>query len=446
MNFLLPVLALALAVLSAFLSPRDPAPERPPGGRLAAAAALALVAIVAALRFANPGEGTGLAIGILSGLIVTAAAAWVGHLVPALALGVAGAAVLPAVGRTDPSVAQFALVASAGLASLALRGVPATTAATTAAAVAAASYLGDQRLQHAAAPTLAIVVALGAVVGGVMTAASKVSVARALLPAMWAMVAAGFLAIWVVKEPGVAISVAVGAIAGLAVRYLVPEDEEIDALRVGIAALIWLGVATLTFGLLRGFGMSLALLGGLAALLPSGGRRGLLTLGALAGLVMYRLLREAHADASRALDIGQHYALVGLALGFILPLLPTDWFAFARRGTADAAGTFLWGLLALAAPVLVLLVFGGVGAVGFIAGLGLSGLVQALRGRNDSLPIPLGMGMAGTTLLLTGWVDSVTGLTRDEKLRALAFAAVGIAVVAGLLVVLSRKGKDQVVA
>ena len=445
MNFLLPVLALALAVLSAFLPPREPGRDRPPGSRLAAALALGVIAIAVSLRFAKTGEGVGLSVGILAGVVAAGAAVWLSNPVSALALGVAGASVLPAVAGTALPSAQFALIGSAALTSLALGGL-ALPCAATAAAVAAAGYLGDQRLAHTAAPTLGIVVGLGAVVGGVIGQGMKSNLARAFLPAVGAVVAAGFLGLKVVGENGVTTSVLAGALCGLAVRYLVPEDEEVDALRVGIAALIWLGVATLAFGLLKGFGMSLALLGGLAALLPSGGRKGLLTLGALSGLVMYRLLREAHPDASRALDIGQHYALVGLALGLIIPLLPADWFGRLLAGNRTAGGAFLWGLLALGTPVLVLLVFGGVGAVGFIAGLGLSGLIQALRGRSEILPLPLGMGMAGITLLLSGWIDSVTGLVRDEKLKVLGIAAVGLIVVAGLLAVLSRNESKEVAA
>lgn len=441
MNLLLPVLALALAVLSAFLPPREPSKDRPPGPRLAVAAALTIFAIVAALKFAKAGEGMGLSVGLLAGLLAAGAAAWVGNPASALAFGVAGAAVLPVAAGTALAPAQFALIASAALSSLAFGGA-ALPAAATAAAVAAAGYLGDQSMEHTAAPTLAVVVGLGAMVGAIVGQGVKSNAVKGILPAVGALIAAGFLGMRVVNENGVVVSVLAGAVSGIAVRYLVPEDEAPDALRVGIAALIWLGVATLAFGLLKGFGMSLALIGGLAALVPAGGRKGLLTLGALSGLVMYRLLREAHPDASRALDIGQHYALVGLALGFILPLLPTDWLGAARK--SDAAGAFLWGLLALGVPVLVLLVFGGVGAVGFIAGLGLSGLVQALRGRSEILPLPLGMGMAGITLQLSGWVDSVTGLTRDEKLRTLGIAAVGIVVIAGLLTLVSGRKKEVV--
>lgn len=445
MNFLLPVLALTLAVLSAFLPPREPSRDRPPGSRLIAAAALAAIAIVAALRFAKTGEGTGLAVGILAGLVAVGAAAWLDRPVSALALGVAGVSVLPLVAGTALSSAQFALIASTALTALALGG-NALPAAATAAAIAAGSYLGDQRLDHAAAPTLAIVVGLGAVVGGVIGQGLKSSAVRAALPAVGAVVAAAFLGLKVVGENGVTVSVFAGALSGIAVRFLIPEEEPADALRIGIAALIWLGVATLAFGLLKGFGMSLALLGGLAALLPGGGRKGLLTLGALSGLVMYRLLREAHPDASRALDIGQHYALIGLALGMILPLLPADWFDGRTESSRTSGGAFLWGLLALGTPLLVLLVFGGVGAVGFIAGLGLSGLIQALRGRHEILPLPLGMGMAGIALLLSGWIDSVTGLVRDEKLKVLGFAAVGLIVVAGLLAMLARGERKEVTA
>jgi hypothetical protein len=439
MNILLPVLAVALAAASAFLAPREPVPDRGGWLRVVAALGLGLFAIVAAMRMAKGGGGLAVPSGLLIGILATGVAGWLGRPTTGLALGVAAAACLPIlVSGADLPVAQFGLVAAAAIGALAFPGKAGIAAASTSAAVAAASYLADQRLAHAAAPTVALVIALGAVVGGVVGQAVKSPAIRAFLPPVGALVAAGVVGLRVVSEFGIPVTVAAGAVAGLAVRALVTDDAEADGLQVGLAALIWLGVATLAFGLLRGLGMSLALLGALAALLPDGGRRALLTVGPLAGLVMYRLLREAQPEASRALDIGQHYALVGLAVGLIVPLLPVEWRHPRGTERGEAAGAFLWGLLALGLPALVLLVFGGVGAVGFIAGLGFAALVQALRGRNESLPLPLGMGMAGTTVLLTGWLGTLTGLTRDEKLRALAVAGVAIVVIAGLLTLLAR--------
>jgi hypothetical protein len=226
--------------------------------------------------------------------------------------------------------------------------------------------------------------------------------------------------------------------AGFVVHLLLPAEGEADSLRIGIAGLVWLGVATVAFFLLRGFGMSLALVGGLAVLLSARNAAGLLSLGTLAGLVLYRLLREAYPDTSRALDVGQHYALIGLALGLILPLLPSETSKGARQPIAN----LLWGGLTLALPVLVLLLFGGVAAVGFIAGTGFGSLSALTRKRNDALPLAVGMGMAGTTVLLSGQIATIEGLTRDEKLRVLAYAAVGLAMVGGALWALEREPRE----
>ena len=432
MNNLLPVLALALAAVPIFASARESGAERPSWARIIAALALTAVAAVAAVRLAKPAETSAAVIGLGLGLVATTAAACIRSSRAAWAIGVAASTAVPLLAGPQPSTAHFALVSAALLG--AIVGGAGTMAAVAAAVTSAATYLATARMDHAAAPTIAGIVALAAAAGLAIPAKSPL-VARAL-PGLGAVLAAGFLSIRTTSEPAILLTTALGVVAAAIVLFVVPEDAPADGLRTGIAALVWLGVATVAFGLLRGLGMALALMGALAVLLPSNAGRAKLTLGPLVGLVLYRLLREAQPDVSRALDIGQHYALVGLMLGLIVPLLPSEI-------AEDDRTPFLWGLLALGLPALVILVFGGVGAVGFIAGLGLSGTAQALRGRPDDRLFPLAIGMSGLTLLMTGWTGTLTGLTRDEKLRVLGFAAVAVVIIAAALAALVRLPKTE---
>jgi hypothetical protein len=437
------ILAILLVLVSAFVP--DGAGPRTPLSQAAKAAkvplgllGLVLVAVSAAMNAAGWGAivspaVTGLGIGAVLVLLAAVTGA------NGLAVGAAGAlAVLAFVDENHQAVGLFGLAASASVAALAFRSPTANLAAIGAAGLAAATYLGEKHFDAVGTNTVAPLIALVGATGALAVQPLKAAILRPLAGGAAALVAAGVLGMRVVSDPGVVLSVLTGVTAGFVVHLLLPAEGEADSLRIGIAGLVWLGVATVAFFLLRGFGMSLALVGGLAVLLSARNAAGLLSLGTLAGLVLYRLLREAYPDTSRALDVGQHYALIGLALGLILPLLPSETSKGARQPIAN----LLWGGLTLALPVLVLLLFGGVAAVGFIAGTGFGSLSALTRKRNDALPLAVGMGMAGTTVLLSGQIATIEGLTRDEKLRVLAYAAVGLAMVGGALWALEREPRE----
>lgn len=237
-----------------------------------------------------------------------------------------------------------------------------------------------------------------------------------------------------------------GLLAGVVTHWLLAEDRT-DLLNLLISAILWVGLATLGFALRRGYGMSLCLFGGFAALALLGNRRGLLALGPLAGLVFYRVFREMHIDATRSLDIGQHYALIGMLIGAILPLLPLDWRSdLGGDATSTKAGVMrlLWTVLLIGIPLFIGSILGPKGIVGFVAGLGFAAIIEAIRGKDSLAALGLGTGLAFTSTILYGWLGDYAKLTREEKLSALWPLAAALLVLAITIALLSPRKATSV--
>ncbi|KXK13602.1 MAG: hypothetical protein UZ18_ATM001001928 [Armatimonadetes bacterium OLB18] len=139
-----------------------------------------------------------------------------------------------------------------------------------------------------------------------------------------------------------------GVALALASLWVVPRSESESSLGYWLSTILWVAGATLAFGILRGYGVALGLAVGACVLLVFRHPRALSTLAPVAGIVVYRVFRENHLAASRALDIGQHYSLIGILAGAMLIVLALEWYKEkGRSGFASGAGAFLWvGLLA----------------------------------------------------------------------------------------------------
>jgi len=241
-------------------------------------------------------------------------------------------------------------------------------------------------------------------------------------------------------------------ILALAVHWLIDDDKP-DAVRPLLAAILWIGLGTLAFGLERGYGMALGLMGGVTTLLILGNVRALLSLGPLAGLVMYRAFREVHVDATRALDIGQHYALIGMALGALTPMMPVEWLRarISLTGLRMPLASMLWIILLGFIPAIVGLILGPKGVVGFVAGLGFASLLASVQGRSladegetaagQSMmhSLGLGIGLAAATTLAFQFLGDNTMLSRDEKVSLLVPLTICIIVLSLLLALVSPK-------
>ncbi len=440
MPFILPLLSIALAVLAqlAFKGSAPP-PWRWDSARLAALVLLSALAGWLTLTHGQHTDGAALRVGLVLGVVATGIMSGRPrqdtNLLPPLAAGLAAASAIHILATPVQEAGGLGLLFGAGLGALVLGG-EAAASAVVATVVVAADYLCARHYAASATPYLGSLAALLALVGGILAArlSGRLAFLRAPLAALL-VVAGGYFATQAISDRNLMLTLLAGVAAAVAVDWLLAE-EEADAVRFGLAAIISIGVATLAFGLAKGAGMGLALCAATTLLLAVGNRRAVLCLGPLLGLTLFRVLAEAHPGASHALDIGQHYALLGLTLGAVLPLIPADWLR--RDGMVGAAGALLWGLIPLAIPPLVLVMFGEKGAIGFVVGVGFSSLCQALRKETGLLPAAISGAMATGTILSLQWMTSLTDMDRDEKVKAFKIAALAIVVVAIVLALLSR--------
>lgn len=372
-----------------------------------------------------------------------------------LAIGLAGVGVASTAGVELASYVSLGLVAGAGLGAWILSaGSDEATwpslAAIYATAAFAANYLGGISPGEKAGEAglaLGLVAVLSALLGvgiarllekqrGSVRAGMSVVVALVLLLLGGTIVGRRYLYLddtWLIFNGAVGLA--------LAVHWLLPERVLKNSLGFLLGAVLWIALATLAFGLRKGFGMSLALLGGSSALLILGNRRALMTMGPLLALVVFRVFRESHTDALRALDIGQHYAIVGLLIGAALPLIPLDWSrqVASSRVAGIAFAAAIWFALLVAVNPAMGLLLGAKGVVGFLVGLGLSSAIEGLRGgfSLQMLSLPAGMGALATVIY--GWLGDRLDQTRDEKVQMLPYVLGAIFVLAALIAALTNR-------
>lgn len=437
MTFLLPLVAFALAVAAPFL--RRVERRKPDLRRAASLLVLLLAAAWLIYRNAPEIDRTPAVSSLFLGGLACLLGRWGGS----LGFGVAAAAALHLLPATSLPAAGMAMAAGAGLGALTVGGEAAALAAIL---VATADILG---MRHSEIPAAAFV---GSQIGVALTVASLIPSLKNPAGKQLRAPAVGVVAILAYpflpsgnEFHNVGLCLVLGGIAGVIAHFLIPDDEAEPA-RAGLAGVIGIGLATVAFSLEKGMGMAISVLAATGVLLALDNRRAALAFGPAVGLVLYRVLREAGTGATRALDISQHYTLLALVLGLTIPLLPIDWLA--TRAKVHPVGSLLWGIVALATPPLVVVALGMRGGVGFIVGLGVAGLVAALKtatGEMKGSPLALGAGMAGATVLTLSWLGEESTLPRDEKVRLFAYAAGGIAVISAILGFVGRTQKEEVV-
>lgn len=249
-------------------------------------------------------------------------------------------------------------------------------------------------------------------------------------PDRWAAALAIAIALglaWLVGERvlfvgEVGLCATLGVATGIVVAWLIPEDRPTLPLAVVLAAVLWVGTATVAFGWARGYGVAVTVIGALVPLLALGARQAMVSVLPLVAILAYRLFREMAPEAARAIDIGQHYALLGVLLGIALPLLPLEW----ARSRREREG-FRFGLsagLAVVAMVVALagalVVLGSKGAVGLLLGAGVTGLVFGLRSERGLSGSALALASLAVVLVGHALLGDAPALSRDEKIRLLA--------------------------
>jgi hypothetical protein len=160
---------------------------------------------------------------------------------------------------------------------------------------------------------------------------------------------------------------------------------------------------------------------------------------------MYRVLRDASPDSSRALDIAQHYGVTGIAIGALIPVIYADWFDKHRQDKAvpDAVSSLLWSFILICLPVLTIVVLGAKGASGLVVGLGLSGLLIAARKYATAAPLAVAIAAGAANAVAVDWIGDALDATRHEKLHSFGLWGIATAVAAlGILAVSKRRAVE----
>jgi hypothetical protein len=467
---LLPILAVVIAVAAVFL--RDHLPAETAKRREAPAGAFVVLAIVVGALVFGAFSGYG---GLEDALPLTLSAA-IGALLAAVAYALGlmpgqqsagrsapmGMAVL-AVGSiallpypSMPLALVFGAAVGAWFLSIGTQDDPnpwGMRAAAFVGPVVAVNLLGKAgqvgEYGSHAGTLLGLAIALAAVLAGVFGSLLKgTAIAR-----LGAMVILTTVSMWLIGDRLLQVSELLvlgfgGSLLALIVHGLCPEEDEASTLRLTVGSVIWIAAGSAAFGYAKGFGVAVVLLVATGVLLAGGNRRALLTLGPLAALTFFRVFRETHTEAPRALDLAQHYAMIGLVLGATLPVMAQEWLrAVSKRGgflTLVAGG--LWIAVLIVGPVAAAVLLGAKGAVGYVFGLGIAALIEAVRGERSAHAYTLGMGLSAAMTATFGVLLPHLDLARDEKLVRLAWLGGGVLVLALAIAVLSgefKRSKEQ---
>ncbi len=469
MGWLIPWIAIAIS-LAAVLGrgalrsgPSNSAPvqdaEKLPVGLLISVAALsALAGLIPGLHLAEFSRSfVGAAFGIILALGIRASETLsfderIGRIIAAgLATAALGWADIGATGAKEAYPGLLGLVLGAGIGSLWLRGSskgqagePGLAFAVFMATGAFANLLGMTG-KTAQAGTMLMFVATLAFLLETLFASNLKSVAQA-----WFRVAAIGLLVsgaWVLARRFFFLSdlgwVATGsALVALVVSWRLSGVNS-NASEFLIASILWVALATVAFGLLKGFGIAVAALSGTACLVAYGSRAGVLSIAPLLALSGYRTFRVLHPDSSRAFDIGQHYALIGLLLGLLLALGLLEWTRSSRTGARGLASNLFAALLIGTALCGGLILLGTRGSVGMLFGFGFLPVLAGLKGERAWTSVVPALALSAFLTLVFGPLGPELSLERSEKLRLLAILA-GCGLVFGSCAsILGHKRRDS---
>ncbi|MBC8065389.1 MAG: hypothetical protein H7Y17_11195 [Chlorobia bacterium] len=463
MNTAFPLIAIAVAIAALALS--FPPESKPPSKGLPISAILLILISAGSGFFWKDGFANALPAGLAfaGGVLLSVVFRFVeGMRVPsaAAALGFA-AAISGFAGWLDPSYAwTVQLAAIAGLAfgawsTASLRdgetSLPLSVATFTSVIV-AADFIGLKALNNEPGGMTGTMFGLAAAIAaliGLLAGRSdkKTGTTLGFMPGMIGVVlllVLGYVVGGRLVESKEAWMIFDGAVLAAAVlHWVIRPDGKDDSFAFLIASVIWIGIATLAFSFLKGYGMAIASAGAVLTLLMLGNVRALLSAGPLVGLAFYRVLRESHPDAVRALDIGQHYAVIGVAFGVVAALLPGEWIARRSKESIQTDfGKVLWTLVLCLIPVAMAVVLGAKGMVGFVVGLGLAAFVEGLRGGRSLLPILFAGGLSAIVAVSYGWLTNLLDMTREGKQTAFYWMA-GVALVLGVLIALVTKPDSE---
>lgn len=257
-------------------------------------------------------------------------------------------------------------------------------------------------------------------------------------------VMAFFVVVKTMEFPDLPVAVGGSALVAVAL-YAVHRGKPTSTAMALVGGLVWLGVATASFSFARGYGIALTGLVGLCATWISGERRVAVWISPLIALTIYRLARQLFPDASRAFDIGQHYALVGLFIGVFLPLLLAEWGRELgnRKPVVALTAAVCAGLSTLIGLASAVGFLGAKGASGLLIGCLASPLVSTLKGEPNKTALSTGVGLACWVTVCIGTFSTEEDLARPDKVKLLLTVGLIVMVLAVAASLLARQKKEN---
>lgn len=439
------IVSLVLTAVALFVADgKDSVRVRPSVPALVGLVVAILILGGIAFKFDQPNHRMGSVIGLAVGALAIVLAEVLGGKVAPIGVAVSSVTLLHFLPPGLLPSSQYALIIGAAVASLALAGSVGTTAALTITACVAGDYFGAGHKNVPASIDSGVVLGISALAGMILShiLPAKFHSARPLVTGL-IVVGGGFALSQRISETHLAMAIGVAALAAVVICYLIPNEER-DVFRLIVAGIMTVTVATIGYAFYRNAGISAALITLFAVFLVAGNRTAILASSMVLGLVMMRLLQKADPGYTQSLDIGQHFILLGLFLGATVPILPL--LVTPPKDIKASVVSLLWVLTLTLICVFILVMLGHRGVNGFVAGLGLAGVVVALKQEQNLMPMAVGPGMVGILVFLLDKFDAWTDFNRDEKVKFFLIGGATLAVFAVGISLLSRPQKDEVAA
>lgn len=225
----------------------------------------------------------------------------------------------------------------------------------------------------------------------------------------------------------------------LVTHWVLPSNRNANGATSALAVLLWIGLATIAFGIQSGFGIATLFVSASILLLCFGNARAILALGPIAAITAFRLLKEM-SDSTKALDIGQHYGMMGLVVGATIVVIGVEWLRSieAKSDSKTVIAGALWTGIFISVPACIAIVLGAKGFVGAVAGIGFGSVIALLIGSNRALPFQALTALLPLMLLEYPWLTEKLDLTRDLKVQSLIGFAVVLVTLSAAIGWLSR--------
>ncbi len=310
-------------------------------------------------------------------------------------------------------------------------------------ALAAAKFMGDARHSPNAELTgaaMGVGIALAGLIailalGKKQNIGFMVAVVAAIISVIGWLIVTKWLEI-----PTAALAALSGAVVAALCAWVLPSsDDKPNSLTFGIVSMLGIGLVTLAFSLAFGYGLAIAVAAMVGVLIFAGSGTGLLAMGPVVGVLALRVVRELYPGTSRAFDIGQHYAVLGLLVGVVLLLGASEWIR--SQNTRDK--NIVWasgaaGILVLLISVVGMVLLGAKGALGLVLGLGLAAWVAGFRGDRSPILVSSATGLMALLIAAQKPLEPYLNVARDTKLQIIAWLAAACVILVIVVIGLTR--------